>query len=138
MDHLVQKNLEIVLLLMVKIPVSIGELFDKITILEIKQKNITCKSKLKNVLLELNSLNQISSSIDKTEINDLIEELKSVNSMLWNIENSIRKKEKEQKFDIEFIYIARSVYLNNDIRAEIKRKINLLTNSKIIEEKEHK
>lgn len=127
-----------VLLLMVEIPVSIGELFDKITILEIKQKNITCKSKLKNVILELNSLNQISSSIDKTEINDLIEELKSVNSMLWNIENAIRKKEKEQEFDMEFIYLARSVYLNNDIRAEIKRKINLLTNSKIIEEKEHK
>lgn len=123
---------------MVEIPVSIGELFDKITILEIKQKNITCKSKLKNVILELNSLNQISSSIDKTEINDLIEELKSVNSMLWNIENAIRKKEKEQEFDMEFIYLARSVYLNNDIRAEIKRKINLLTNSKIIEEKEHK
>jgi len=123
---------------MVNIPVSIGELFDKITILEIKQKNIICKSKLKNVLLELNSLNLMSSSIDKTEINDLIEELKLVNSMLWNIENAIRKKEKEQEFDMEFIYIARSVYLNNDIRAEIKRKINLLTNSKIIEEKEHK
>lgn len=123
---------------MINIPASIGELFDKITILEIKQKNIICKSKLKNILLELNSLNQISSSIDKTEINDLIEELKSVNSMLWNIENAIRKKEKEQEFDMEFIYIARSVYLNNDIRAEIKRKINLLTNSKIIEVKEHK
>lgn len=122
---------------MVNIPVSIGELFDKITILEIKQKNITCKSKLKNVLLELNSLNKISSTIDKTEINDLIEELKTVNSTLWNIENKIRNKEKLKVFDSEFLEIARSVYKNNDVRAEIKRKINLLTNSKLMEEKEH-
>lgn len=122
---------------MVNIPVSIGELFDKITILEIKQKNITCKSKLKNVLLELNSLNKISSTIDKTEINDLIEELKTVNSTLWNIENKIRNKEKLKVFDSEFLEIARSVYKNNDIRAEIKRKINLLTNSTLMEEKEH-
>lgn len=122
---------------MVNIPVSIGELFDKITILEIKQKNITCKSKLKNVLLELNSLNKISSTIDKTEINDLIEELKTVNSTLWNIENKIRNKEKLKVFDSEFLEIARSVYKNNDVRAEIKRKINLLTNSTLMEEKEH-
>lgn len=122
---------------MVNIPVSIGELFDKITILEIKQKNITCKSKLKNVLLELNSLNKISSTIDKTEINDLIEELKTVNSTLWNIENKIRNKEKLKVFDNEFLEIARSVYKNNDVRAEIKRKINLLTNSTLMEEKEH-
>lgn len=135
--HLQQNNLETVLLLMVNIPVSIGELFDKITILEIKQKNITCKSKLKNVLLELNSLNKISSTIDKTEINDLIEELKTVNSTLWNIENKIRNKEKLKVFDSEFLEIARSVYKNNDVRAEIKRKINLLTNSTLMEEKEH-
>ena len=122
---------------MVNIPISIGELFDKITILEIKLSQIKDKDKLKNITIEHNHLKEISASINTKSIDYLIDNLKEINMTLWNIENNIRAKEKLQEFDLEFIEIARSVYKNNDLRADIKKKINMLTNSLLCEEKEH-
>ena len=122
---------------MVNAPISIGELFDKITILEIKLSQIKNKDKLKNITIEHNHLKEISASINTKGIDYLIGNLKEVNMILWNIENNIRVKEKYQIFDLEFIEIARSVYKNNDLRADIKKQINMLTNSLLCEEKEH-
>lgn len=122
---------------MISIPVSVGELFDKITILELKLTNVKNITKIKNIEKEYNLLLEISRQIDKNNINYLIEELKQINSILWEIENLIRAKENAQEFNDEFIKIARSVYKNNDTRAAIKKKINEITNSIIHEEKEH-
>ena len=115
-------------------PISIGELVDKITILEIK-KNKLQNSKLKNVLKELSYLRELieKHKIDITD--DLFFQLKEVNLSLWNIEDQIRIKEKNKEFDDAFIELARSVYFKNDIRAEIKKSINQLCNSEITEEK---
>ena len=115
-------------------PISIGELVDKITILEIK-KNKLKNSKLKNVLKELSYLRELieKHKIDITD--DLFFQLKEVNLSLWNIEDQIRIKEKNKEFDNTFIELARSVYFKNDKRAEIKKSINQLCNSEITEEK---
>ena len=117
-------------------PISLGELIDKITILEIKQIHMT-GMKLKNVDKELNLLKKILQ--DKNlEINiDLINCLKEVNNKLWKIEDSIRIKERDQKFDKEFIELARSVYKENDKRASIKKEINQKYNSELVEEKSY-
>ena len=117
-------------------PISIGELVDKITILEIK-KNKLQNSKLKNVLKELSFLRELIEKykIDITE--DLYAQLREINLTLWNIEDQIRIKEKNKEFDNTFIELARSVYLKNDKRAEIKKKINQLSNSEITEEKSY-
>ena len=115
-------------------PISIGELIDKITILEIK-KNKLQNSKLENVLKELSFLREL---IKKHKINitdDLFSQLKEINLSLWNIEDQIRIKEKNKEFDNTFIELARSVYFKNDKRAEIKKNINQLFNSEISEEK---
>lgn len=122
---------------MVNASISIGELFDKITILEIKLSQVKNKDKLKNITIEHNLLKEISASLNTKSIDYLIGNLKEVNLTLWNMENNIRAKEKLQEFDLEFIEIARSVYKNNDLRADIKKKINILTNSLLCEEKEH-
>jgi hypothetical protein len=119
------------------VPVSVGELFDKITILEIKQKFLTDQNKLDNVKKELDLLLSISSSIDQSSIKENISQLKDVNTSLWHIEESKRDKERQKVFDAEFIKLARSVYIQNDQRAEIKKQINILTNSTIIEEKSY-
>ena len=115
-------------------PISIGELVDKITILEIK-KNKLQNSKLENVLKELSFLRKLMGK-HKIEINeDLFIQLKEINLTLWNIEDQIRIKEKNKEFDNIFIELARSVYFKNDKRAEIKKSINRLSNSEITEEK---
>ena len=115
-------------------PISIGELIDKITILEIK-KNKFQKSKLENVLKELSYLRRLMEK-NKIEINDdLFTQLKEINLTLWDIEDQIRIKEKNKEFDNTFIELARSVYFKNDKRAEIKKSINRLSNSEITEEK---
>ena len=115
-------------------PISIGELADKITILEIK-KNKLQKSKLENVLKELSYLKRLMEK-NKIEINDdLFTQLKEINLTLWDIEDQIRIKEKNKEFDNTFIELARSVYFKNDKRAEIKKSINRLSNSEITEEK---
>ena len=118
-------------------PISIGELIDKITILEIKQIYMT-GIKLKNINKEMKLLKNILQ--DKNlEINiDLIKKLKKVNKKLWEIEDNIRIKERNQEFDEEFIELARSVYIENDKRASIKKEINQKYNSDLVEEKSYK
>jgi hypothetical protein len=115
-------------------PISIGELVDKITILEIK-KNKLQNSKLKNVLKELSFLRKLMERHQIEITDDLFTQLKEINLTLWNIEDQIRKKEKNKEFDNNFIELARSVYFKNDKRAEIKKSINRLSNSEITEEK---
>ena len=117
-------------------PISIGELIDKITILEIKQIYMT-GIKLKNINKEMKLLKNILQ--DKNlEINiDLIKNLKKINKNLWDIEDNIRIKESNQEFDKEFIQLARSVYKENDKRAAIKKEINQKYNSELIEEKSY-
>tara|TARA_B100000579_G_C22476325_1_gene685794 strand:+ start:147 stop:545 length:399 start_codon:yes stop_codon:yes gene_type:complete len=118
-------------------PVSLGELIDKITILEIKMIHMN-GIKLKNVKKELDLLKFILKD-QSIEIDiDLINHLKEVNNNLWTIEDNIRIKESTQEFDIEFIQLARSVYKENDIRASIKKEINLKYNSNLVEEKSYK
>ena len=117
-------------------PVSLGELIDKITILEIKQIHMT-GIKLKNVDKELKILRKILQD-ENLEIDiDLINNLKEVNNNLWEIEDNIRIKESNQKFDKEFIQLARSVYKENDKRASIKKEINQKYNSELVEEKSY-
>ena len=120
---------------MIEIPVSIGEVIDKITILKIKQKNITDISKLKNVNHELDLLNEKISDISISE--NMFEELMNINEQLWEIEDSIRLCEANNDFGQEFIKLARTVYITNDKRAELKREINVYTNSELIEEKSY-
>jgi hypothetical protein len=115
-------------------PISIGELVDKITILEIKQTKTVDPEKLTNVERELELLNELYNSLH-VNVTALKIELYKINSDLWVIEDSKRKHERNQIFDDSFIQLAREVYLKNDIRAAIKKDINLLTNSNIIEEK---
>lgn len=122
---------------MINIPISIGELFDRISILEIKLEKIQNKEKLKNIKKELLLLNELSSTIAISRIQQLITQLKETNLILWDIEDKIRIKERNFEFDEEFIQLARNVYITNDNRSEIKRKINVITNSELIEEKSY-
>ncbi len=108
----------------VAIPVSVGELLDKISILEIKSG--LCYNEY--VEKELEDLNQIKDTIS-FYVDDYLNQLREVNQKLWKIEDRLRVLEKKQRFDNEFIELARSVYKTNDKRAEIKRKINEETNS---------
>ena len=117
-------------------PISIGEIFDKITILEIKKEKLK-NEKLSNVNLELKLLRKIVYENELNVDEKLINNLREVNNKLWNIEDKIRKKEKLKTFDNEFIEIARSVYIENDKRSEIKREINIKCNSELVEEKSY-
>ena len=117
-------------------PVSLGELIDKITILEIKQIHMT-GIKLKNVDKELKLLRKILQDKNLEIDINLINNLKKVNNNLWEIEDSIRIKESNQKFDKEFIQLARSVYKENDKRAYIKKEINQKYHSELVEEKSY-
>ena len=116
-----------------------GELVDKITILEIKLEKITDEKKLKNVLNELTLLFNIylNSIVTSQEIILLKEKLKAINLTLWEVEDKLREKENKKQFDEEFISLARCVYITNDKRCEIKRKINLLCDSYLLEEKSY-
>jgi hypothetical protein len=120
-------------------PISIGELIDKITILKIKSILITDTIKLKNIEQELQLLEELKDSlnIDIDTLEELQYKLYGVNLELWHIENYKRECEKKQTFDDKFIETARQVYLKNDLRAEIKRKINIMVGSDIIEEKSY-
>jgi hypothetical protein len=115
-------------------PVSLGELIDKITILEIKQVHMT-GIKLKNINKELKLLKNLIQDKNLEIDIDLINNLKAVNKNLWKIEDNIRLKESNQEFDKEFIELARSVYKENDIRASIKKEINQKYHSELVEEK---
>ena len=119
--------------------ISAGELFDKITILEIKKVKINDKNKLIDVEKELSSLNQTVQKFipDKTNVLKLIEELKEINLKLWDIENGKRAAEKNKDFGEKFIDLARNVYKANDERAKIKLAINIKLGSNIKEVKSH-
>ncbi len=121
------------------VPVSPGELLDKITILQIKSQRISDKDKLVNIHKELNILNGIWSQAvsDDHTIRQLTKELIAINKSLWDIENDIRDEEKHQTFGERFIELARSVYITNDKRADVKKKINIYLGSKIVEEKSY-
>ena len=125
--------------MLINIPVSVGELVDKITILEIKKIKIKHKNKLLNVNREHKYLKDILRKKIKIslQIKKEILALKKINLKLWNIEDKKRKAEKNKKFDSAFIKNARNVYIYNDIRAKIKHNINVLAGSKIIEEKSY-
>ncbi|MGA2707418.1 MAG: DUF6165 family protein [Steroidobacteraceae bacterium] len=123
----------------ISVPVSPGELIDKITILRIKSQRITDAAKLKNVHHELDSLQRTwaDSSYARIDIVAETSALQAVNERLWVIEDEIRDKERAQSFDAEFIRLARAVYFENDERSQIKRRINLRLGSAIIEEKSY-
>ena len=123
----------------ISVPVSYGELLDKITILEIKSERIKTASKLANVRVELDLLNAtwLSDSAASIDIAAERAALRRVNEALWDIEDRIRLKEKANAFDAEFIELARSVYIRNDERAEIKRAINEKLGSTLVEEKSY-
>ena len=119
--------------------ISWGELFDKITILEIKLENLKHKAALNNVKNEYKLLYAIfkKTVVNNPQAKKLVKELKSINQRLWEIEDKIREKEKEKVFDSEFVELARSVYLTNDKRSQIKRDINDLYGSELVEEKSY-
>jgi hypothetical protein len=123
----------------VHIPVSLGELIDKITILEIKRSKINDAAKLRNVLRELELLEHIwaVSKLDRSLIDVEWQQLRAINEGLWGIEDRKRLKEAAASFDAEFIALARSVYFENDKRAAIKRRINERLGSDIVEEKSY-
>ncbi|MEE8054772.1 MAG: DUF6165 family protein [Gammaproteobacteria bacterium] len=123
----------------ITVPISIGELIDKITILETKSQRIGDVNKRRNVRTELDLLNRTweNSPYATDDINKERNEIKSINEALWDIKDKIRLKEAEGQFDSEFVELARAVYKNNDKRAAIKRQINILFHSDIIEEKSY-
>jgi hypothetical protein len=123
----------------IKVPLSPGELLDKITILRIKSKRMSDEKKLANVRLELQELEQTWSGSPYFKINIAadIDALQAVNEKLWVIEDDIRDKERAQAFDAEFVRLARAVYVENDERAAIKRRINLTLGSTLVEEKSY-
>jgi hypothetical protein len=124
---------------LISVPVSYGELIDKITILEIKAAHIRDAAKLANVRAELDLLDRTWSA-DAAAQTDIAPErgrLKAINEVLWDIEDRIRLKEKAQAFDAEFVELARSVYFRNDERAAIKREINFKLGSRLVEEKSY-
>jgi hypothetical protein len=124
----------------VLVEISVGELFDKITILNIKKKKIEDQQKLKNILKELNTLNEQVTKIDipdKLLLDEQVKKLQYINQELWDIENFKRECEANKDFGENFIKLSRDVHFKNDIRAEIKKEINLLSNSIIVEEKEY-
>jgi hypothetical protein len=121
------------------IPISPGELLDKITILQIKSERISDATKVANVRTELGMLEQVWSDTveDDEQIRALSGELKSINEALWEIEDDIRDEERNKRFGDRFIELARAVYVTNDERANAKKKVNLHLNSSIVEEKSY-
>ncbi len=123
----------------IKVPISPGELLDKITILRIKSKRMSDPVKVANVRAELSALEDTwgASAYAKIDIQSDVSALLAVNERLWVIEDDIRDKERAQAFDAEFIRLARAVYFENDERAAIKRRINVRLGSSIVEEKSY-
>jgi uncharacterized protein YukE len=119
---------------LIHVPVSFGELLDKITILEIKSERISDQAKLDNIERELASLQAAWTHPGKAPF---FRELKAANERLWEIEDAIREKERRQEFDEEFVQLARSVYFENDERSRIKRTVNEALGSVFVEEKSY-
>ena len=125
--------------MLLSIPVSVGEIMDKITILEIKAERILDAEKLANVTAELDTLRTLVThdALNTASIKALVAELKDINEALWDIEDDIREREYAKDFGEAFIALARAVYVTNDKRAEVKKQINLATGSTLIEEKSY-
>ena len=123
----------------IQVPVSPGEVLDKITILEIKSERMSDPDKVANVKIELDLLQETwAGSVDEDSvIVDLHAQLKEINEALWEIEDDIRDKERAKEFDERFIELARSVYFTNDRRSQVKKDLNLHLGSAIIEEKSY-
>ena len=123
----------------IQIPISPGELLDKITILEIKSERIGSAEKKANVDKELAMLNQVwaEAVTEDSEIKAMRLEMKSINETLWDIEDDIRDEERNKRFEARFIELARSVYVTNDQRGDVKKRINLYLKSDIVEEKSY-
>ncbi|MEY4063826.1 MAG: hypothetical protein RIR26_34 [Pseudomonadota bacterium] len=122
----------------VLVPVSVGELLDKITILQIKNERIDDPAKLENVRKELHALLETCQSHGIAVNHPLVSELKSINEALWVIEDDIRDQERAKMFDAKFIELARAVYVTNDQRFVVKSKINREMGSAYAEEKSYK
>ena len=124
--------------MLINTPISLGELVDKISILIIKQKNITDETKLDHVKKELDFLQKtLMNYVQQEEINNYLENLIIINSKLWNIEDDIRECERKKLFDQTFIDLARSVYFTNDERAKVKNDINKTFGSELVEVKSY-
>lgn len=125
--------------MLLNVPVSVGEVVDKVTILEIKSARITDPVKLKNITAELDSLRPLVSGgvFDSDEVVALSDALRVVNSELWDIEDDIRAEDAVGRFGERFVELARAVYVTNDRRAELKKRINLATGSALVEEKSY-
>ena len=124
--------------MLINTPISLGELVDKISILIIKQKNITDETKLDHVKKELDFLQKtLLNYVQQEEINNYLENLININSKLWNIEDDIRECERKKLFDQIFIDLARSVYFTNDERAKVKNDINKTFGSELVEVKSY-
>ncbi|MGF1623556.1 MAG: DUF6165 family protein [Alphaproteobacteria bacterium] len=125
--------------MLIKIDVSPGELLDKLTILEIKEERIKDPAKVQNVVREKEALERAAQAhiAQSSAIDNLRKDLKSVNERLWDVEDEIRECERAQDFGEKFIELARSVYLTNDHRSDIKRKINDLLGSRFSEVKSY-
>ena len=124
--------------MLINTPISLGELVDKISILIIKQKNITDETKLDHVKKELDFLQKtLMNYVQQEEINNYLENLININSKLWNIEDDIRECERKKLFDQSFIDLARSVYFTNDERAKVKNEINKNFGSELVEVKSY-
>ena len=123
----------------IKVPVSPGEVLDKITILEIKSERMSDPEKVANVRVELALLQDTWTEFIKDDevIRDLHAQLKEVNEALWEIEDDIRDKERAKEFDERFIELARAVYVTNDRRSQVKKELNLHLGSEIVEEKSY-
>lgn len=123
---------------MIRVPVSYGELYDKITILLIKLEKLTDQEKLGNVRTELELLQELEATLpNREESRPLVQELLEINTGLWDIEEGKRSHERQGVFDDAFIDLARQVYIRNDRLAAVKKEINTLTGSTIVEEKSH-
>ena len=124
--------------MLINTPISLGELVDKISILIIKEKNITDETKLDHVKKELDFLQKtLMNYVQQEEINNYLENLININSKLWNIEDDIRECERKKLFDQTFIDLARSVYFTNDERAKVKNHINKTFGSELVEVKSY-
>ena len=123
---------------MVSVPVSVGEMIDKLSILQVKKTKISNVEKLEFVNKEFELLHDLSSVyLNKVEIESLYQQLVKINSSLWDIEDKLRISEKDNKFESEFISLARQVYFTNDERFRLKNEINLMTSSEIREVKDY-
>ena len=123
-----------------KVEVSNGELLDKLTILELKLSNISDVKKLTNIQKEHDELNPLAGQLFDSygeELKNLYKQLAEINSELWTIEDDIRECERNKDFGSDFVSLARAVYFTNDKRSEIKKSINLLTDSGFVEEKSY-